>query len=46
MFRPIKRLSVVVAASGLALLSQSVWADDLPPLKSAIDATFAPTRNA
>jgi hypothetical protein len=42
MSRLIKRLCIVVAASGLALLAQSAWADDLPPLKSAIDATFAP----
>jgi ABC-type amino acid transport substrate-binding protein len=42
MSRLIKRLRVVVAASGLALFAQGAVAEDLPPLKSAIDATFAP----
>ena len=42
MSRLIKRFRVVVTAFGLALLSQSAKAEELPPLKSAIDATFAP----
>jgi polar amino acid transport system substrate-binding protein len=38
----IKRLRVVVVAFGVAFLAQGAGAEDLPPLKSGIDATFAP----
>lgn len=42
MSRLIKHLAVLVAAFAVTLLAQGAGAEDLPPLKSAIDATFAP----
>jgi polar amino acid transport system substrate-binding protein len=40
--RSVNALHALVAAFGLALLMQGALAEDLPPLRSAIDATFAP----
>jgi polar amino acid transport system substrate-binding protein len=42
MFRSIRSISALLVSCGFALLCQQALAEDLPPLKSAIDATFAP----